>query len=146
MTALLRNIVSDFRKSVSTHTIAVTGTCSRDVYGDKVRIAQVLVNLISNAIKYSPQGKKIVVHVRALNGKCEVSVRDSGSGIAKKDQREIFTRFFRSSDAEAGDIAGSGLGLFIARAIVRKHRGRIWLKSTVGRGSTFYFTIALAQR
>ena len=145
MQALARRVVTDFRKSVTTHVITVTGTCSRDVRADKSRIAQILINLVSNAVKYSPQAKRVVVHLRARNGKCEVSVQDFGAGIAKSEHRDIFTRFFRSKDAESGDVVGTGLGLYIAKSIIKKHRERIWLKSRSGKGSTFFFTVPLSR-
>ena len=137
----IKKTLVDFQSHTSSHRIIFSGACERLVRADKGRVAQVLINLIANAVKYSPHARKVEVLLRARNGKCIISVQDHGTGIEKKDQRQIFTRYFRASDAEAGNIAGSGLGLYIAKAIMKKHRERLWLQSVPGKGSTFSFSL-----
>ncbi len=137
---LVRKIVQDFRNNTVSHKIIFRGKIRREVRADKDRIAQVLINLITNAIKYSPRADKIVVRIERERHKCVISVQDLGPGIGKHDQREIFTRFFRTEDAEASNIAGSGLGLYISKGIMKKHHERLWVKSAVGKGTTFSFT------
>jgi PAS domain S-box-containing protein len=139
-----KHIVRDFQKTASTHTIKCLGTGTHDVRGDKERIAQVLINLITNAVKYSPGGKRVIVRVAESRGKCVVSIQDFGPGIKKADQRKIFTRFFRSTGAEAGNVSGSGLGLYISKEIIKMHHERIKVQSVVGKGSTFSFTLPLS--
>ena len=140
----VKKIIKHFQSSISTHRIIFKGTLRREVRADKDRIAQVLINILTNAVKYSPGAKKVLVRIRRGGNKCVISIQDFGSGIAKKDQRDIFTRFFRSDDAEAGNVAGSGLGLYISKAILKRHRERLSVKSTVGKGTTFSFTLSLS--
>jgi PAS domain S-box-containing protein len=140
----IATIVRDFNTATPTHKIVLKGTFSDPVRADKGRIAQVLINLLTNAVKYSPGGKQVVVRIGRIGNKCVVSVRDFGSGIAKKDQRDIFTRFFRSNTLETDAVVGSGLGLYISKAIIKKHQGRLWVESVKGKGATFYFTLSLS--
>ena len=86
----------------------------------------------------------MIVRVAEIRGKCLVSIQDFGPGIKKADQSKIFTRFFRSSGAEAGNVGGSGLGLYISKEIIKMHRERLTIKSVVGKGTTFTFTLPLS--
>jgi signal transduction histidine kinase len=113
------------------------------VRADKDRIAQVFINLVTNAVKYSPQARKVHVKIGIFRRKCIISIQDFGFGIAQKDRSSIFTRYFRTDDAKAGNIAGSGLGLYISKEIIKKHRERLWMKSVRGKGTTFFFTLPL---
>ncbi|MBI4055113.1 MAG: HAMP domain-containing protein [Elusimicrobia bacterium] len=122
-----------------------------EVLADADRLRQVLVNLISNALKFTPQGGRVVVRSRLkvlkeTQGGVEVSVSDTGSGIEKKDLERIFEKFEQveaSRDRVAGP-KGTGLGLAIVKGIVEQHGGRVWVESQRGVGSTFYFTVRLA--
>ena len=105
---------------------------------DGARILQVLVNLLSNAFKFTPSGGKIVVDVRIVGEDVRFGVTDTGSGIPKNQLSAIFGRFHQVA---ADDRRGAGLGLYISKCIVQGHGGRIWAESTVGTGSSFYFTI-----
>jgi signal transduction histidine kinase len=111
----------------------VVGTWDRD------RLGQVLDNLLGNAVKYSPQGKEIVVRVAIVDGEARLCVRDQGDGIPAATLPSLFERFFRADNA--GSASGLGLGLYIARMLVEAHGGRIWATSEPGEGSVF--TIAL---
>lgn len=108
--------------------------------GDKQRIEQVLINLVNNAVKYSPGANKVIMTVTNTDGKIRVAVKDYGIGIAKNQQQKIFSRFYRVEDISPS-ISGLGIGLYLSCDIVTKHNGRIWVDSEPGNGSTFYFEI-----
>ena len=109
--------------------------------GDRIRLAQVMDNLISNAIKFTPSGGRIAVSTASLNAHVIFAVRDSGAGISADDQAELFNPFFRTRSAAAQAIQGTGLGLTITKAIVEAHRGSISVESAPGRGTTFVVEI-----
>ncbi|MDQ3076969.1 MAG: ATP-binding protein [bacterium] len=115
------------------------------ILGDKERIGQVIMNLISNAIKYSPRADSIVIKTSKKGERAFIEVQDFGIGIPKEEQGKIFDRFFRTTDAKDKNISGFGLGLFISSEIVRRHGGELRVKSTPSKGSTFYFSISLKQ-
>jgi two-component system sensor histidine kinase/response regulator len=110
---------------------------------DADRVAQIVANLLTNAVKYSPDGGEIVVSSRASEGVVEVSVRDHGVGIAPEFAKRLFSRYERY-EKTSGKIIGTGLGLAIARQIVEMHGGRIWVDTTVGSGSDFRFTLPIS--
>lgn len=112
---------------------------------DASRMEQVLLNLIGNAIKYSPQGGSVVVAVWEEERRREVnvSVQDEGIGIPLHQQAQIFGRFMRADNARAAGIHGSGLGLYLCRELVEGHGGRVWFQSTEGQGTTFFLTLPL---
>jgi signal transduction histidine kinase len=112
---------------------------------DSRRLAQVLDNLISNAIKYNRDGGTVSVSVERDNEYVRVGVKDTGIGISEEDQPRIFERFFRSRHGVALKIEGSGLGLAITKAIIERHGGRIWFESVFGEGTIFYFILPLNQ-
>jgi two-component system phosphate regulon sensor histidine kinase PhoR len=108
---------------------------------DKRTIEHVMINLIQNAIKFTPSGGMISVSVKKEENHILFSVSDTGKGISREDLPRIFERFFKADRARTG--TGSGLGLSIARQIVEAHGGKIWAESTLGKGSIFYFTLSL---
>jgi len=112
------------------------------VRADPDRIGQVLVNLVHNAIKFTPPNGKITITAERENAHVIISVRDTGVGIDPEMQSRIFERFYKADRSRSG--GGTGLGLSIARHIIEGHGGRIWVKSEVNQGSTFYFTLPLA--
>ncbi|MDP8911869.1 MAG: cell wall metabolism sensor histidine kinase WalK, partial [Actinomycetota bacterium] len=114
------------------------------VTGDRDRLSQVASNLISNAIKYSPEGGEVRVSAQAADGVVQMAVRDRGLGIPREHQQHIFTKFFRADMPEARRIGGTGLGLALSREIVEAHGGRISFESTEGEGSTFYVDLPAA--
>ncbi len=109
---------------------------------DADRVAQIVANLLTNAVKYSPDGGEIVVSSHASEGFVEVSVRDHGVGIAPEFAKRLFSRYERY-EKTSGKIIGTGLGLAIARQIVEMHHGRIWVDTTAGSGSDFRFTLPM---
>jgi signal transduction histidine kinase len=115
------------------------------VEADPDRLAQVLRNLVDNAVKYSPQGGLIVVRGEVRPHEVVVSVADQGIGIAPEHLNRLFDKFFRIKEGPSRGTVGSGLGLPIARTIVESHGGRIWAESRPGEGSTFYFTLPLRE-
>ncbi len=105
---------------------------------DRDRMSQVFVNLVSNAVKYSPEGKSIEVCVHQEREDVRIQVRDHGKGIRKDQQKHIFETFYRTPDAQASTKQGLGLGLAISKEIVERHAGQIWCESERGEGSTFF--------
>lgn len=114
------------------------------VRADRNRIIQVLVNLLSNAYRYTPPGGSIQVSVRPLGNTVLVQIADTGIGIAKEDQRKVFERFYRVDHDLVKKESGTGLGLSIVKSLIELHGGRLWLESELGRGSTFSFALPLA--
>ena len=115
------------------------------VDGDRGRLGQLLDNLVSNAVKFTPAGGRVSVRASASNGHVELSVADTGMGIPDEEQGKLFQRFFRSARASELAIPGTGLGLTIAKAIVDAHGGSIACRSTEGQGTTFSVELPLAR-
>jgi len=115
------------------------------VYGDPDRLTQILTNLIGNAYKYTPTGGSVTVHGYVREGMFHVAVADTGIGISKEDQRQIFERFFRVDDPTVHEMAGTGLGLAITVSLVHLHGGEIWVESELGEGSIFFSSFPLAE-
>jgi signal transduction histidine kinase len=109
-------------------------------YGDERRISQVLMNLVGNAIKFTDTGE-VTIKASAGNGSFTVAVCDSGPGISTGDQAKIFEEFQQADSSTTKKKGGTGLGLSIAKRIIEMHGGRIWVESTLGKGSTFFFTL-----
>lgn len=143
---LISKTVSDFQYTTKTHIIEHKSELTTAVFADRERIAQVLVNLISNAIKYSPGENKIIVKCLQDKNNVIVSVQDFGLGIPKGEKDKIFERFFRVKGKREKNISGLGLGLYISYEIIVQHKGKIWVESEEGKGSTFYFTLPLSNK
>jgi signal transduction histidine kinase len=111
------------------------------VQGDPGRIGQVLTNLIENALKYSDSREPILVSVRKNGNRVITSVSDKGRGIPKEELPKLFDPFFRTQAAAQSSVTGAGLGLYIVKEIVRAHRGRVWVESEEGIGTTFSFSL-----
>jgi len=107
------------------------------IHGDKIRLRQLFLNLIENAIKYTPDNGKVLLNLERQNGFAIVQVKDTGVGIPKEEQNKIFDRFYRVDKARSRELGGSGLGLSIAKWIAELHRGRIEVESEPHQGSTF---------
>jgi two-component system phosphate regulon sensor histidine kinase PhoR len=115
------------------------------VLGDPQRVVQILTNLVSNACRYTPVGGQIKITSSRVNGSAEMTVRDTGIGIRPEELEHIFERFYRSDDPLVQEQSGTGLGLAITKSLVELHGGRLWVDSKVGQGSTFGFTLPLAE-
>lgn len=140
MIDLLREKISEIQLTTS-HQIRLETPELPPVMIDRERISQVLSNLFTNAIKYSPKGSAITIHGKATMNGVEISIRDEGHGIAPEDQEKIFERFFRSASTNPENYPGMGLGLYITAQIIQRHQGQISVESEPGKGATFYFTI-----
>jgi len=112
-----------------------------EVKGDERKIKQVLLNLLSNAVKFTPEGGRIEVRAALADGAAEISVTDTGVGIAPEDHAAVFEEFRQVGTDYARKHEGTGLGLALARKFVELHGGKIWVKSQVEQGATFTFTI-----
>ncbi|MGI5827639.1 MAG: PAS domain S-box protein [Patescibacteria group bacterium] len=141
---VINEAIESVKATAKKHTIINQSKVKGTVVADKDRISQVLINLLSNAVKYSPHGKKIIVKSYKRNGSITVAVQDFGIGIPKSKQQKIFNRFYRISSRQTKELSNLGLGLYISREIVRLHEGKIWVKSTENKGSTFYFSLPAA--
>lgn len=114
------------------------------VMADPFRIGQVFINLISNAITYTPEGGKVTVSVSIKSDHLEVIIQDTGEGIPKEAMPRLFTKFFRVSGSLEQGSKGTGLGLYITKSIVELHKGKIWAESAMGKGTAFTFTVPIA--
>jgi signal transduction histidine kinase len=143
--ALLGEMLEMIAPQARVHAITVTSEVPADVplvIADRARLAQVLSNLLANALKFTSAGSSVSVRVRWLDGVVQISVEDSGAGIPAADLPRVFDRYWR---ADPTSQTGAGLGLAICKGIVEAHSGRIWVESTVGRGTTFHFTVPCAD-
>jgi two-component system phosphate regulon sensor histidine kinase PhoR len=114
------------------------------VIGDPDRLKQVMVNLVSNAVKYNDEGGRVDIEAKVGENELNVAVRDTGKGIAEEDLPHIFEKFYRVDDSEQ-QVKGTGLGLSITKHIVEVHGGTISVQSVQGQGSTFTFTLPLPE-
>ena len=113
------------------------------IFADRLRIKQILFNLLSNALKFTPEGGRVEVEALSRDGFIEISVGDTGIGIPKELHEAVFDKFYQAGATTRGVREGTGLGLAISKALVDEHGGRIWLESEPGKGSRFTFTIPL---
>lgn len=143
MNELVNQTVQDINYTKTQHQIEVVHDCECMVDGDMDRIGQVLINLITNAIKYSPENLKVKVTVhQKTEGKVTVTVRDFGIGIDKENHNHIFKRFYRITEEKEDTYSGFGIGLFLANEIIQRHQGYIEVNSKKGEGSEFSFTLS----
>jgi len=148
MKAVITEAVMGLKSMADEKRLEVTIDVADDlppVAGDEHRLYQIIVNLLSNAMKYTPPEGHICVEARLAGEAILVSIADDGLGISPEDQAQIFERFYRVRRPETDGIEGTGLGLAIVKGLVEAHGGEIGLKSHLGEGSTFYFTIPIAS-
>ncbi len=141
MNELLKECIDEVQYTAQRHDIVLEEDAMLSVYADRDRIAQVITNLLTNAIKYSPETDRIDVLIRNIDGQVRVTVHDYGIGISKEEQDKIFNRFYRVEGRNEQTFSGFGIGLFVASEIVRRHNGRIWVDSEKGKGSFFSFEL-----
>jgi signal transduction histidine kinase len=128
------------------HRVTLTGDAEAPpVRGDAQLLRQVVVNLVSNAVKYTPEGGTIDIHLARVNGLVRWSVRDSGIGVPVSAQPRLFEKFYRAENVTALETEGTGLGLYLVRLIMEQLGGRVWCASEEGRGATFVFTVPPAE-
>lgn len=138
---LIHNVVSELQMISEDHRIVIDGKTEALIYGDKDRLSQVFSNVLSNAIKYSPKNKSILVRSSKDKDKVHLEVSDQGVGIPKEKQEKIFERFYRVGGSQADTYPGLGLGLYISSEIIKRHQGDIWVESEMGKGSTFHIRL-----
>ena len=146
LTALAARVVDSFQTQALEKGVTLTTELTSELPPlevDVQRISQVLFNLLSNALRYTPPGGTITVRAERVGGQVRVAVADTGEGIPPEDLPYVFERFYRADKSRARASGGSGLGLAIAKQIVEAHGGRIWVESWVGVGSTFVFTLPI---
>jgi len=146
ISALVTETVSNMELSAPSHKLVVSKLSPIHVFADPDRITQVLINLIDNAVKYSPDARQVKISSQIQKDQVKITIQDFGVGIDKKNQAKIFERFFQVNDPSAPAFSGLGMGLYISSEIIRRHGGKIAVKSEHGKGATFYFTLPLASR
>lgn len=138
---LVSELVEELQRTTDRQTLLQEGKVNKKIYADRERIGQVVTNLLSNAIKYSPHTDKIIIHSSYDHGHVKVCVQDFGVGIPEEKLDKVFERFFRISGPGKETFPGLGLGLYISSEIIKRHGGRIWVESIIGKGSTFCFIL-----
>jgi signal transduction histidine kinase/CheY-like chemotaxis protein len=142
---LVEEVVEEIQRTVNKHTIIKKLGKNTDILGDRERIGQVITNLITNAIKYSPSADKIIVESTVDKDMVTLRVQDFGVGIPKEKQERVFEQFFRVSGPKQDTFPGLGLGLYISSEIIKREGGKIWVESEEGKGSTFCFTLPIKK-
>jgi PAS domain S-box-containing protein len=143
---LVEETVQDVRHTTAKHALIIHNDFEGLIYADRDRVGQVLVNLLTNAIKYSPEPGAIEVHVRGTDEGVSFSVKDHGIGIDKKEHEKIFERFYRVEGKNEQTYPGFGIGLFIAGEIIYRHGGTFKVESEKGQGSVFTFNIPFVHK
>ena len=110
---------------------------------DKRRIKQALVSLVDNAVKFSPNGKRVIINLDKKDGEILLSISDGGIGISEKERSEVFQKFHRATDILTYNYEGIGLGLYLTKLIIETHQGKIWFESAPQKGTTFYVTLPI---
>jgi signal transduction histidine kinase len=143
--ALAQEIVENVQGTTQTHRLMLESPAHVPVFGDRDRIGQVLINLLTNAIKYSAQADKVLIRIAVDGENALVSVQDFGIGIAEAYQKKVFERFYQVNEPDMNTYPGLGIGLYIASEIIKRHHGHIWVESQKGKGSTFSFCLPLLE-
>lgn len=141
----VKETVDVLQQSSEKHKLIIKGHTGKTVLGDEERIGQVINNLISNAIKYSPRADKVTIKLSSNNRKVQVDVTDYGIGMVKTHLSKIFERFYRVYDNTDKTFPGLGIGLYICSEIIKRHEGKFWVKSNLGKGSTFSFSLPIKK-
>lgn len=145
LNALVTEVIEDFRMTAPERDITITQSEELVTQLDHDKIAQVLINLISNAIKYSPAKSPINIEISKSDQNGMVSITDQGIGIAEKDHKKIFERFYRVEGKDEKHFSGFGIGLYLAHSIIERHGGKLTIQSKPQKGSTFTFSIPLSD-
>ncbi|WP_158826880.1 PAS domain-containing protein [Mucilaginibacter lacusdianchii] len=140
---LIINVIEETKLTVTNHHIQFVPGNVVEVCADHDKIESVISNLISNAIKYSPKGKQVVVQCQVIENSVQVSVQDDGIGIKEEDKQKLFERYYRVETSNTRHISGFGIGLYLCAEIIERHGGKIWVNSDEGKGSTFTFSLPI---
>ena len=143
---IVSEVVEELQRTTEKHTIEIKLQVLDKIFGDRERIGQVITNLVSNAIKYSPKSGNIQVYSSINDSEVTLCVKDYGLGISIDQQPRLFERFFRVSSDLSKTYPGLGLGLFICHEIIKRQGGKIWVESDPGKGSSFYFSLPFDHR
>lgn len=143
---LLKETIENLQRVSKRHTLVLHGRTGQVVRADRERIRQVITNLITNAVKYSPKADRINIALHKKHDEVMISVQDFGIGIPQNQKNKIFDRFFQVDRPMSQTYPGLGLGLFITKEILDRHKGRIWVESKKKEGTTFYFTLPAGKR
>lgn len=143
--SMLKELIEDIQRTTDKFTLIEKYNDNGIVYGDKERIGQVISNLISNAIKYSPHKDKIIIHTFLKDNEITLCVQDFGIGIPQDKLEKVFEQFYRVSGDMQHTFPGLGLGLYISSEIIKREGGRIWVNSSEGEGSTFCFALPIKK-
>jgi len=143
--SLIEDTVADAQFLSANHDIKLIDCHDINVHADREKIGQVLMNLVSNAIKYSPGGGDVTIACKHEAGKVSISVTDQGIGISQEDQKRLFERFYRVQNENAKTVSGFGIGLYLVAEILRYHNSQIQVSSEEGKGSTFYFKLPVEE-
>jgi len=143
---LIDEIVESTQLTTENHKLLVVGEIKKKIVSDRERVGQVVTNLLTNAIKYSPNADKVIINLLDKEDHVVISVQDFGVGIPKSKIGSIFERFFRVNGPTEQTFSGLGLGLYISSEIVKRLGGEIWAESKVGKGSEFFFTLPLEKK
>lgn len=136
---LADEVMEEARLISSKHTLEIVGCESAEVYADREKMRQILINLVSNAVKYSPSGGSVTLGWESMSDKLRIYIKDEGLGISPADQTKLFQRFYRVNDDGRKNIAGFGIGLYLVSELLRLHHSTIEVDSKLGEGSVFYF-------
>jgi PAS domain S-box-containing protein len=142
----VKDLIEDLQRTTEKHKLVENLTPTGIVYGDKERIGQVITNLVTNAIKYSPDAGQIIIHSGLKDNEVRLCVQDFGIGIPKHNLDKVFEQFYRVSGDMQHTFPGLGLGLYISSEIIKREGGRIWVTSTEGEGSMFCFALPLKNK
>jgi PAS domain S-box-containing protein len=145
LNVLASEIVENVQGTIQTHQLILQKTAHACVFGDRDRIGQVLINLLTNAIKYSPGAEKVIVQIARDGTNVQVSIQDFGIGIDEAYHEKIFERFYQVNEPLEKTYPGLGIGLYISCEIVKRHAGRLWVQSRKGEGSTFTFCLPVLE-
>ncbi|MBI5879046.1 MAG: PAS domain S-box protein [Chloroflexi bacterium] len=145
MTEVMDHVIATVRARAGSYRFRrVAETPLHPAWGDRDRINEVLLNLLDNAVKYSDEGSLITLQAYQRGAEVVVTVTDQGQGIPPEEKDRIFEKFYRVDGSDAQQIYGHGLGLYISRKMIEAMRGRMWVESELGRGSTFSYTVPIA--
>ena len=142
---LVTEIVEDMQQTSKSHMINLSLDTSQMIFADRNRVGQVMTNMLSNAIKYSPRADHIIVNTKNKNHTITFCVQDFGIGVNKENQPKVFKQFFRVSGTVQDTFPGLGLGLFISSEIIKRYKGTFSVVSVEGKGSTFCFTLPVQK-
>ncbi len=142
---LLNEIIEQLQSTTTKEIQRIDSVNEAFVFGDRDRIGQVLINLISNAVKYTPGNEQIKIFVETTNDELICTIKDKGIGISKDNQKNIFDRYYRAVEGHSDTFPGLGLGLYISAEIIKRQHGKIWVQSEKNKGSEFSFSIPLIK-